>query len=62
MQGVGLTTIAILISIVLLLVSTFIAIEKGPTKVQVVNAAKKQISIMPNDSLMLNAKVLMHKN
>jgi hypothetical protein len=37
MQGVGLTTIAILISIILLLVSTFIAIEKNPTKVQVVN-------------------------
>jgi hypothetical protein len=41
MQGVGLTTIAILISIVLLLVSTFIAIEKAPTKVQVVNSYKK---------------------
>ena len=41
MQGVGLTTVAILISIVLLLVSMFIAIEKKPTKVQVVSAAKK---------------------
>lgn len=39
MQGVGLTTIAILISIILLLVSTFIAIEKTPTKVQVVNTS-----------------------
>lgn len=44
MQGVGLTTIAILISIILLLVSTFIAIEKVPTKVQVVNADKKSIN------------------
>ena len=41
MQGVGLTTIAILISIVLLLVSTFLAIEKSPTKVQVVNPLQK---------------------
>ena len=41
MQGVGLTTIAILISIILLLVNTFIAIEKNPTKVQVVNTANK---------------------
>ena len=41
LQGVGLTTVAILISIVLLLVSMFIAIEKKPTKVQVVNTAKK---------------------
>lgn len=41
MQGVSLTTIAILISIILLLVSTFIAIEKSPTKVQVVNVTKK---------------------
>lgn len=38
MQGVGLTTIAILISIVLLMVNTFIAIEKAPAKVRVVNS------------------------
>ena len=37
LQGVGLTTIAILISIILLLSNTFMAIEKSPTKVQVVN-------------------------
>lgn len=37
MQGAGLTTIAIIISIILLLVSTFLSIEKVPTKVQVVN-------------------------
>lgn len=36
-MGVGLTTIALLISIVLLLVNQFIKIEKVPTKVQVVN-------------------------
>jgi len=41
MQGVSLTTIAILISIILLLVSTFIAIEKSPTKVEVVNTTKR---------------------
>ena len=35
--GVGLTTIALLISIVLLLINQFIKIEKAPTKVQVVN-------------------------
>lgn len=39
--GVGLTTIAILIAIVLLLLSSFIAMEKLPTKVQVVNTVKK---------------------
>ena len=38
MQGAGLTSIAIIISIILLLVSTFLSIEKAPTKVQVVNA------------------------
>jgi hypothetical protein len=47
MQGVGLTTIAILISILLLLVSTFMAIEKGPTKVQVVNPVKKTKALLP---------------
>lgn len=40
MQGVGLTTLAILIAIILLLVSTFLAIERAPTKVQVVNVEK----------------------
>ena len=40
-QGIGLTTIAILLSITLLLVSTFMAIEKAPTKVQVVSPVKK---------------------
>jgi hypothetical protein len=38
--GVSLTTIAFLISIVLLLANQFIKMEKGPTKVQVVNANK----------------------
>jgi hypothetical protein len=37
MRGVGLTSIAIIFSIILLLVSTFMAIEKVPTKVQVVS-------------------------
>lgn len=44
MQGVGLTTIAILISIILLSVNTFISIEKVPTKVQVVNPVQKSSS------------------
>jgi hypothetical protein len=43
LQGVGLTTIAILISIVLLMVNTFIAIEKAPTKVRVVNSVIKPV-------------------
>jgi hypothetical protein len=55
MQGVGLTTIAILSSIILLLISTFMAIEKAPTKVQVVNPAKKPANDIPKDSLLLNA-------
>lgn len=54
MQGVSLTTIAILISIVLLLISTFLAIEKAPTKVQVVNTVKKPTNAMPKDSIRLD--------
>lgn len=54
MQGVGLTTIAILISIILLLISTFIAIEKAPTKVQVVNPVKTPTNDVPTDSIMFN--------
>lgn len=42
MQGIGLTTIAILISIMLLVTNTLIAIEKAPTKVQVVKTSTKQ--------------------
>jgi len=56
MQGVGLTTIAILISIILLLVSTFIAIEKEPTKIKIINPIKKQINLIPNKSIRLNKK------
>jgi Na+/melibiose symporter-like transporter len=41
MQGVGLTTIAMLISILLLMASTFMAIEKKPTKVLVVEPVQK---------------------
>ena len=41
LQGVTLTTIAILIAIILLLTNSFMTIEKVPTKVQVVNAIKK---------------------
>ncbi len=52
-QGVSLTTIAILLSILLLLINTFIAIEKAPTKVQVVTPAKKSVSNMTSDSLEL---------
>ena len=51
MQGIGLTTIAILISIILLLVSSFLSIEKLPTKVQVVNPAKKGIVPVVRDSV-----------
>jgi hypothetical protein len=40
MIGVNLATLALLISILLLLADQFIKIEKGPTKVQVVNAPK----------------------
>ena len=54
MQGVGLTTLAILIAIMLLLVSTFIAIETKPTKVQVVQVEKtKSIRLRINPILML---------
>lgn len=40
-QGIGLTTIAILIAIILLLSNSFITIKKTPTKVQVVNTIQK---------------------
>lgn len=40
MQGVGLTTFAILVAIVLLLLNSFLSIEKVPTKVQVVNTTQ----------------------
>ncbi len=55
MQGVGLTTIAIIISIIMLLLSTFLAIEKKPTKVQVVNAVQKSSSSINQDSLKKSA-------
>jgi hypothetical protein len=42
LQGVGLTTIAILICIILLLSNSFIAMEIVPTKVQVVNTISKK--------------------
>lgn len=51
MQGIGLTTIAIIISIIMLLLSTFLAIDKKPTKVQVVNSAQKQNIIINLDSV-----------
>lgn len=41
MQGISIISIAIIISIVMLLVNTFLAIEKKPTKVQVVNSVQK---------------------
>jgi hypothetical protein len=44
MQGAGLTTIAIILSIILLLISTFLSIEKAPTKVQVVNLKTQAIT------------------
>ena len=50
-QGIGLTTIAIIISIVMLLLSTFLAIEKKPTKVQVVNSVQKPPSSVIQDSI-----------
>jgi hypothetical protein len=50
MQGAALTTIAIIISIILLLVSTFLSIEKAPTKVQVVNT-KTQNSLNSNPTV-----------
>jgi len=53
-QGVSLTTISILISILLLLVSTFMSIEKPPTKVQVVSVVKKVKKTPSSDSLISN--------
>jgi hypothetical protein len=49
--GVRLTTIALLISIVLLFANQFIKIEKAPTKVQVVNVKKTSGSNPTNDSI-----------
>jgi hypothetical protein len=51
-NGVSLTTIAILISIILLLSNKFITIEKAPAKVQVVNISK----IPPVKAILLKKK------
>jgi len=39
-RGVGLTTIGIILSIILLLVNTFIAVEKAPAKVKIITSSK----------------------
>jgi hypothetical protein len=52
-RGVGLTTIAIFISIVLLMANKFITIEKVPAKVQIVNDKIKTKNITANDSSLL---------
>ena len=56
-QGVGLTTIAILISIILLLVSTFMAIEKVPVKVKVVNPTSLRTSSDIRTTILKNNKI-----
>ena len=58
LQGVSLTTIAILISIILLLVSTFLAIEKAPTKVRIINLPKRQTNAILKDRLISKADKL----
>jgi hypothetical protein len=50
-RGVGLTTIAILISIILLLSNKFISIENVPAKVQVVNMSKIPVKNLVVDSI-----------
>ena len=49
--GVRLTTIALLISIILLFANQFIKIEKAPTKVQVLNIKKTPQNNSANDSI-----------
>lgn len=56
LQGIGLITIAIILAIVMLLVNTFLAIEKKPTKVQVVNSAQKQNNTIHQDTLSTDTK------
>lgn len=51
LQGIGFTTISIIICIVMLLLSTFLSIEKKPTKVQVVNSTQKLTNTIPQDTL-----------
>ena len=50
-KGVKITTIALLISIILLFANQFIKIEKTPTKVQVVNIKKTQENSSTNDTI-----------
>ena len=50
-KGVKLTTIALLISIILLFANQFIKIEKIPTKVQVVNLKKTHENDSANDTI-----------
>ncbi len=48
-QGVSLTSIAILISIILLLINSFMAFEKAPAKIQVINLGSiKTFSFCPS--------------
>jgi hypothetical protein len=54
-QGIALTTIAILISITLLLVSTFMSIEKVPTKVRVITTGKISTYPLPTNTILLNS-------
>ena len=49
-KGVSLTIVALLSSIVLILVNKFVAIDKAPTKVQVVNMKKLNGSNSTSDS------------
>jgi hypothetical protein len=59
--GVSLTTIAILVSIILLLSNKFISIEKVPAKVQVVNISKIPIKNLVIDSTSVKAILLKKK-
>jgi hypothetical protein len=59
--GVSLTTIAILVSIILLLSNKFIAIEKVPAKVQVVNISKIPVKNLVIDSTSVRAILLKKK-
>ena len=61
MQGIGLTTIAIIIAIVMLLLSTFLSLEKKPTKVQVVNSTQRQTSTIAQDTLSTRIKKTLPK-
>jgi hypothetical protein len=57
-RAVAFTTVAIIISIVLMVANKFIAIEKVPAKVQIVSFEKKSLSNIVDDNVKSNDNII----